>query len=101
MLRAKLLAALGVIALSSALTAAATPLPIASQAETESMARAVDYRRCIWADGYRLCRTYYDNESYGENSAAPDYGYYGAPGIYLGYGGFGAGRGPLDDGDGQ
>jgi len=101
MLRAKLFAALGVIALSSALTATATPLPIASQAETESMARAVDYRRCFWADGYRLCRTYYENESYGANSAAPEYGYYGAPGIYLGYGGFGAGRGLLDDGDGQ
>ena len=36
------------------------------------------------------------------SSAAPDYGYYGAPGIYLGFGGFGGPRrGPLDDGDGR
>ena len=98
MLRAKLIAALGAITLSSALTAAAAPLPIASQAERETMAGAVDYRRCIWADGHKMCRTYYNDESYGESSAAPDYGYYGAPGIYLG---FGAGRGPLDDGDGR
>ena len=55
---------------------------------------------CIWADGHRLCRTYYE-ESYGENPAVPEYGYYGAPGIYLGYGGFGAGRGPLDDSEGR
>jgi hypothetical protein len=98
-MRAKLTAALGVMAVSGALSAAiATPLPIASQAEAETMAGAVDYRRCIWADGQRLCRSYYNHESYGESSAAPDYGYYGAPGIYLG---FGAGRGPLHDADGQ
>ncbi len=99
MLRVKLFAALGV-ALSGVITATATPLPIASQAEVESMAGTVDYRRCIWADGHRLCRTYYE-ESYGENPAVPEYGYYGAPGIYLGYGGFGAGRGPLDDSEGR
>ena len=99
MLRAKLTAAVGIMALSGAFAdATARPLPISSQAETETMAGAVDYRRCIWADGQRLCRTYYNHESYGESSAAPDYGYYGAPGIYLG---FGAGRGVLEDPDGQ
>ena len=100
MFRVKLLAALGV-ALSGAFVAAtATPLPIASQAEVESMAGTADYRRCIWADGHRLCHTYYE-ESYRENPAVPEYGYYGAPGIYLGYGGFGTGRGPLDDSEGR
>ena len=70
--------------------------PIASSDEMELMTRTVDYRRCIWADGYRLCRTYYIDESGDQASAAPspDYGYYGAPGIYLGYGGLGAADAP-------
>ena len=56
----------------------------------ESMAGTVDYRRCIWADGHRLCRTYYEDEPTASRPPpSPDYGYYGAPGIYLGYGGFG------------
>ncbi len=100
MLRVKLFAALGVCVVRCHSPPRLRPLPIASQAEIESMAGTVDYRRCIWADGHRLCRTYYE-ESYGESPAVPDYGYYGAPGIYLGYGGFGAGRGPLDDSEGR
>jgi len=95
---ATLLAAsvLGIVA-----PASATTLPIASQDEMEAMTRPVDYRRCYWADGYRLCRTYYLDESSDQASAAPapDYGYYGAPGIFLGGGA--ARSGILDDGAGE
>ncbi len=84
--------------------ASATTSPIASPDEMDAMTRPVDYRRCYWADGYRLCRTYYLNESGDQASAvpSPDYGYYGAPGIYVGDGGLGAGRtGILEDGAGE
>lgn len=109
MFRVRCLAALGAVALSTTLIslapAAAKPLPIASPDEMESMTRQVDYRQCYWADGYRLCRTFYVDEAGDRASAAPDYGYYGAPGIYLGGdmgGGYRPGRsGILDDGDGQ
>ena len=66
MLRAKYLAALGALAASAILipldSASAKPLPIASADELESMTRQVDYRQCYWADGYRLCRTFYVDE---------------------------------------
>ena len=110
MLRAKWLAALGALAAAATLipleSASAKPLPIASADELESMTRQVDYRQCYWADGYRLCRTFYVDEPGDQASAAPDYGHYGAPGIYLGFGDLGGGyrptgRGILDDGDGR
>ena len=107
MLRAKCLAALGALALSATLIplapAAAKPLPIASPDELESMTRQIDYRQCYWADGYRLCRTFYVDEAGDQASAARDYGRYGAPGIYLGFGNMGGGgrSGILDDGDGR
>jgi hypothetical protein len=101
MVRAKVLAALGALALSAMLfaPASATPLPIASQDEMESMTRAVAYRQCVFADGHRLCRTYYEGEDGDQASASPDYGYYGAPGIYLGYsgGGYPPNPGMFDD----
>ena len=109
MLRAKFLAAFGALAVSATLipldTASAKPLPIASPDELESMTRQVDYRQCYWADGYRLCRTFYVDEAGDQASATPDYGHYGAPGIYLG-GDMGGGSRPgrsgiLDDGDGR
>jgi hypothetical protein len=89
MVRAKVLAALGAAALSATLfsAASATPLPIASQDEMEAMNRPVAYRQCVFADGQRLCRTYYEGEDGDQAAASPDYGYYGAPGIYLGYSG--------------
>jgi hypothetical protein len=97
---------LAVSAFSVLAPASATTPPIASQDEMESMARPVDYRRCYWADGHRLCRTYYLDESSDQASAAPapDYGYYGAPGIYLGYSGLGGGAGRsgiLEDSTGE
>lgn len=109
MLRAKCLAALGALALSVVLPlapAAAKPPPIASPDELESMTRQVDYRQCYWTDGYRLCRTFYIDEAGDRASPTPDYGYYGAPGIYLGYGNVGGGYRPgrsgiLDGGDGR
>jgi hypothetical protein len=110
MLRAKCLAVLGALAASATLIplapASAKPLPIASPDELESMTRQVDYRQCYWADGYRLCRTFYVDEAGDRASATPDYGHYGAPGIYLGFGNVGGGyrpggRGILDDGDGR
>jgi hypothetical protein len=114
MLRAKVPAAraalfavlLAALVSGIAAPASATTLPIASQDEMEAMTRPVDYRRCYWADGYRLCRTYYLDEGSDQASAAPapDYGYYGAPGIFLGYGGLGGGAvrsGILEDGAGE
>jgi hypothetical protein len=110
MLRAKYLAALGALAAAAILipieSASAKPLPIASPDELESMTRQVDYRQCYWADGYRLCRTFYVDEPDEQASNAPDYGHYGAPGIYLGFGDLSGGyrsggRGILDDGDGR
>lgn len=115
MLRAKVPAAPGAAVFATLLAASvfgvlapasATTLPIASHDEMEAMTRPVDYRRCYWADGYRLCRTYYLDEGSDQASAAPapDYGYYGAPGIFLGYGGLGGGAarsGILDDGTGE
>ncbi len=74
MLRAKFLAALGALAASATLiplaSASAKPLPIASPDELESMTRQVDYRQCYWADGYRLCRTFYVDEAGDQASAA-------------------------------
>jgi hypothetical protein len=110
MLRAKYLAALGALAAAAILIplapASAKPLSIASADELESMTRQVDYRQCYWADGYRLCRTFYVDEAGEQASATPDYGHYGAPGIYLGFGDLGGGYRPggsgiLDDGDGR
>ena len=110
MLRAKYLAALGALAVAATLipfeSASAKPLPIASPDELESMTRQVDYRQCYWADGYRLCRTFYVDEAGDQASAPSDYGHYGAPGIYLGFGDLGGAARPgpsgiLDDGDGR
>ena len=91
MVRAKVLAALGAAALSATLfsAASATPLPIASQDEMDSMNRPVAYRQCVFAEGHRLCRTYYEGGDGDQAAASPDYGYYGAPGIYLGSSGGG------------
>ena len=109
MLRAKYLSALGAVALFAILVplspASAKPSPIASADELESMTRQVDYRQCYWSDGYRLCRTFYVDETE-QASAAPDFGHYGAPGIYLGFGNLGGGYRPggtgiLDDGEGR
>ena len=96
-------ALLAISVFGSAAPASAAMSPIASSDETELMTRPVDYRRCIWADGYRLCRTYYLDDSGDQASAAPapDYGYYGAPGIYLGYGGLGSGAGRVEDRAGE
>jgi len=98
MTRVKLLASLGFMALFAALAgASASPLPLSSQAEAQSLAQRVDYRRCFWSDGRRLCRTYYDDDDddYADYDDGPDYSYYGAPGIYLGFGGIGGyGHGP-------
>ena len=110
MLRSICLAALGALALSATFVphapASAKPLPIASADELESMTRQIDYRQCYWADGYRLCRTFYVDEAGDQASTTPDYGHYGAPGIYLGFGELGGGYRPgrsgiLDDGDGR
>ena len=88
-------AALSVAALSTGPTLA-KPLPIASPDEIETMAGAPAYRQCFWADGYRMCRTYYEADTKGD--AAPNYGSYGAPGIYLDNNGFGSNliNGPAD-----
>lgn len=110
MLRAKCLAALGAVTLSTILfplaPAAAKPPPLASPDELASMTRQVDYRQCYWADGYRLCRTFYVEETADHGAGAPDYGYYGAAGIYLGFGNVGGGYRPggsgiLDGVDGR
>jgi hypothetical protein len=87
MVRAEVLAALAALVLSASLLspASATPLPIASQDEMDSMTRPVAYRQCVFAEGHRLCRTYYEGEDGDQAAASPGYGYFGAPGIYLGY----------------
>lgn len=89
MVRAKVLTSLGALAFTATLfsSAFATPLPIASQDEMDSMTRPVAYRQCVFADGHRLCRTFYEGEDSDQASASPNYGYFGAPGIYLGYSG--------------
>ena len=87
MVRAKVLTALGAVAVTATFfsaAASATPLPIASQDEMDSMNRPVAYRQCVFAEGHRLCRTYYQAEDGDQAAASPDYGYYGAPGVYLG-----------------
>src|SRR5436190_1453537 len=80
---------------------AAADLP-PSQTKAGSLAQLVDYQSCTWQDGYRLCRTYddddedddvdYDDSDY-DYDDYPGYAYYGAPGIHLGIGGFGHGHG--------
>jgi hypothetical protein len=88
-------AALSVAVLSTGPTLA-KPLPIASPDEIETMAGTPAYRQCFWADGYRMCRTYYEADI--KVDAAPSYGSYGAPGIYLDNNGFGSNLidGPAD-----
>jgi hypothetical protein len=100
MSRAKSIA-VAVAALSAALLPSgptlAKPLPIASADEIETMAGTPAHRQCFWADGYRLCRTYYEADAHGD--IAPSYGSYGAPGIYLDNNGFG--RNIIDDSAGR
>jgi hypothetical protein len=92
MTRVKLFASLCFMALFGALAgASAAPLPPASPAGAQSLAQPVDYRRCFWSDGRRICRTYDDDDVDVDDDydGGPDYSYYGAPGIYLGFGGIG------------
>jgi hypothetical protein len=85
--RAKLIAALGCLTLSGVFAGAmATPLPIASQDEIEGLIEQVEARRCYWAEGHMLCTRYREAEQ-AESGADQNFGYYGAPGIYLGYSG--------------
>jgi hypothetical protein len=74
----------------------AKPLPIASPDEIETMVGAPAHRQCFWADGYRMCRTYYEADN--KVDTAPSHGSYGAPGIYLDNNGFGSNLidGPAD-----
>jgi hypothetical protein len=90
MVRVKRIAAAAAVLSAAALFAGpilAKPLPIASPDEIETMAGAPAHRQCFWADGYRMCRTYYEADN--KVDAAPSYGLYGAPGIYLDNNGFG------------
>jgi hypothetical protein len=102
MTRVKAILSICFVALFGALAgASAADLP-ASQTPAGSLARQVDYQSCTWRDGYRLCRTYddddededvdVDDDDYAYDDY-PAYAYYGAPGIYLGIGGFGHGHG--------
>jgi hypothetical protein len=61
----------------------AKPLPIASADEIETMAGQPAYRQCVWADGYRLCRTFYGDDASAAAGSVPNPGSYVAPGIYL------------------
>ena len=49
------------------------------------------YRECYWSAGQRLC-TYYDDHNDAASDDGPSFGYYGAPGIYLSFGGIGGFR---------
>ena len=90
MTRAIPLASFCVMALFGALASAtAAPLPTASKSQVNALAQAIDYRRCYWDDGERVCRTYYDDEDDDYGDDGPDYDGYGPPGVYLGYGGIG------------
>lgn len=85
--RAKLIAALGCLSLSGVFASAvASPLPIASQDEIEGLIEQVEARRCFWAEGHMLCTRYHDPEQ-ASTDGDQNFGYYGAPGIYLGYSG--------------
>lgn len=87
MTRINLLTSLCFMALFGVLAgASASPLPLASQAEVNSLAQDVDYRHCVWRDGRRLCRTDYDDQDDDDVDDALDYGSYSSPGIYLGFG---------------
>jgi hypothetical protein len=86
MVRVKRFAVAAAVLSAAALYAGPTlakPLPIASPDEIETMAGAPVYRQCFWADGYRLCRAYYQADNGFDAPPAPNYGSYGAPGIYL------------------
>lgn len=58
--------------------------PIASREETDALAERVDLRRCYRADDHWLCTPYVElvPVHVGERNGV---GYYGAPGIYLGF----------------
>jgi hypothetical protein len=73
--------------------ASASPLPLGSPAEI-ALAQDVDYPHCVWRDGSRLCRSDNDHPD-DDNVDALDYGSYGSPGIYLGFGGSGYGQDPF------
>jgi hypothetical protein len=64
-------------------SAVAAPFVAAPHANGASLVQQTDYR-CYWRYGHRVCRhfSYYRDYGYGYN-----YGY--APGIFLGFGGFG------------
>jgi hypothetical protein len=82
-------------------SASAAPLPSAAQAKPAvgALAMPVDYTRCDWVDGERFCRTYESDDDDVDFDDDYDYGYdpasvydYGAPGVYLGFGGVGFGH---------
>jgi len=75
----------GVALCAAAGAAAATPLPIASQDEVDALNEEIALRRCVWAEGQRLCTLFDDREQAAAEDGL-DVGYYGAPGIYLGAG---------------
>ncbi len=87
MLRVALAACLSLVAYA---VAVASPLPIGSASETEAFALQVDYNRCVWWGDRRVCHTFYDDQ---DHDGIPGTGYYGAPGIYLGFGGNAYGSG--------
>jgi hypothetical protein len=62
--------------------ATAKPLPIASQEEADAFVERVDLRRCYWMEGHLLCTPYI--EAAEADSGRDGFGYYAAPGIYVG-----------------
>jgi hypothetical protein len=93
MVRAKLVAALGLVALFGIwVPAQATTIPVGSAAESEGLAEPVGYRQCYWSAGLWLCTYYDDYDDHAASGDGPVFGYYGAPGIYLSFGGIGGFR---------
>jgi hypothetical protein len=105
MTRVKALISLCCLALFGAFAgASAAPLPGASQMQAGSLAQQVDYRRCFWQDGRRVCRIYEEDDDDDDYDYPDyDYDYGGGPGIVLGFGaggGFGHGHGGFHAGHG-
>jgi hypothetical protein len=62
--------------------AAASPLPIGSAEEAQTMAQVDGDTLCVWQGDHRFCRTYGDD---GYADLDDGFEYY-APGLYIGYG---------------
>ncbi len=87
MSRAKPLAVVASIALYAVLSgAAARPLPIASQDETDAFVEQTYVRLCYWNDGHLQCIRHRGEAAASAADDGRSSGYYAAPGVYLDFG---------------